>query len=103
MRVVLADGSRHEAPLEFYPTLRDATLAARRDWRLVGGGVGFHWARLDLDLSVAGILDGRRERVAGRGAAFGRGVRAKPGWKGPRAGGARAGAAEQPSRTSRKR
>lgn len=56
LRVVLADGREVSAPLEWFPRLRDATPAARANWRLIGGGVGLHWPDLDEDLSVAGLL-----------------------------------------------
>jgi len=54
--VTLADGRTISAPLEWFPRLRDATEAQRKNWRLIGGGVGIHWEDLDEDVSVAGLL-----------------------------------------------
>jgi len=38
--------------------LRDASEADRRQWRLIGRGIGVHWEALDEDLSVRGLLEG---------------------------------------------
>ena len=56
LSVGLADGRVITAPLEWFPTLRDATPAQRENWRLIGGGVGIHWEDLDEDISVEGLL-----------------------------------------------
>ena len=56
LRVRLADGREVSAPLEWFPRLREASDAQRRNWRLIGGGVGLHWSDLDEDISVAGLL-----------------------------------------------
>jgi hypothetical protein len=63
MIVQLHDGRSLSVPLEFYPSLQNATPAQRRDWEMIGPGRGFHWPRLDLDLSVEGILQGLREAI----------------------------------------
>jgi len=55
--VDLADGRSISAPLEWFPSLRNATAAQRNNWRLIGRGVGIHWEDLDEDLSVAGLLE----------------------------------------------
>ena len=60
MRVALEDGRKLEVPIEWFPRLRDATPAQRRDVRLIGGGVGIHWPQLDEDLSVRGLLYSHR-------------------------------------------
>jgi hypothetical protein len=57
--VDLRDGRTVTAPLSWYPRLLHGTARERRNWRLVGGGVGIHWPDLDEDLSVEGILAGR--------------------------------------------
>jgi hypothetical protein len=61
--VVLADEREISLPLRRYPTLRRASPAQRRAWELIGGGRGFHWDDLDLDLSVAGLVNGLREAI----------------------------------------
>jgi hypothetical protein len=56
LRVVLADGRELAVPLEWFPRLRDATPEQRANWRLIGRGRGIHWADVDEDISVAGLL-----------------------------------------------
>ncbi len=56
LRVRLADGRELAVPLEWFPRLRDASDEDRRVWRLIGGGIGIYWERLDEDLSVEGLL-----------------------------------------------
>ena len=56
LRVRLADGREISVPLEWFPRLRSASPAARRNWRLIGGGVGLHWPDVDEDISVAALL-----------------------------------------------
>lgn len=56
MHVLLTDGREVAVPLEWYPRLRDATDEQRRNWRLIGRGVGIHWEDVDEDISVAGVL-----------------------------------------------
>jgi hypothetical protein len=62
LHVVLADGREVSAPLEWFPRLLDASPKQRRVWRLIGGGVGIHWPEVDEDISVQGLLEGRRAR-----------------------------------------
>jgi len=59
LHVVLQDGREISAPLAWYPRLRDASHAARANWRLIGRGEGIHWPDIDEDISVIGLLSGR--------------------------------------------
>ena len=54
--VDLADGRQVAAPLEWFPRLRRATAAQRKNWRLIGGGIGIHWEDIDEDISVQSLL-----------------------------------------------
>lgn len=54
--VQLEDGRTVSVPLEWFPSLRQANDAQRRNWSFIGGGVGIHWSDLDEDLSVRGLL-----------------------------------------------
>lgn len=56
--VHLEDGRSISTPLEWFPRLRDASDAERRNWRLIGRGISIHWEALDEDLSVRGMLEG---------------------------------------------
>jgi hypothetical protein len=59
LRVELADGRTVSVPLAWFPRLLHGTSAERADWRLIGCGQGIHWAALDEDISVEGLLAGR--------------------------------------------
>jgi len=56
LRVALADGREIIVPLEWFGRLRDACDEDRKDWRLIGGGVGIHWEKTDEDISVSTLL-----------------------------------------------
>ena len=56
LRVRLADGREVSAPLVWFPRLKTATARQRKNWRLIGGGVGIHWPDVDEDISVEGLL-----------------------------------------------
>jgi hypothetical protein len=56
IHVALADGREISAPLAWFPRLRDASDAQRKNWRLIGRGAGIHWPDLDEDLSVGGLI-----------------------------------------------
>ena len=56
MHVHLADGRIIGVPLEWFPRLHDAAPEQRRNWRLIGRGVGIHWEDLDDDISVSALL-----------------------------------------------
>jgi hypothetical protein len=57
--VRLSDGRTLSVPLAWYPRLAHGTPLERRDCRLIGGGEGIHWPRLDEDISVEGLLAGQ--------------------------------------------
>lgn len=56
LHIQLTDGREISVPLEWFPTLRDATETQRNNWRLIGRGVGIHREDLNEDISVAGLL-----------------------------------------------
>ena len=56
LQVSLSDGREIRVPLEWFPTLRDASPEERLHWRLIGKGIGIHWPGLDEDLSLEGLL-----------------------------------------------
>lgn len=59
LTVDLSDGRSLSVPLAWFPRLVHATPVERRGWRLIGGGHGIHWEKLDEDISVEGLLAGR--------------------------------------------
>ena len=58
--VDLSDGRTVSAPLAWYPRLLHGTVAERNKHEFIGDGDGIHWPELDEDISVEGILAGRR-------------------------------------------
>jgi hypothetical protein len=58
LEVRLDDGRVLSVPLAWYPRLAHGSTRERRQWRIIGGGIGIHWPALDEDISVAGLLAG---------------------------------------------
>ena len=58
--VTLADGRKIATPLDWYPRLKSAANAERMNYEIIS--MGIHWPALDEDLSIAGMLQGRRAR-----------------------------------------
>lgn len=56
LRIILSDGRELSAPLAWFPRLRDATPAQRRNWELIGRGHGLHWPDVDEDISVRALM-----------------------------------------------
>ncbi len=56
LTVDLSDGRTISVPLSWYPRLVHGTSEERGEWRLIGGGHGIHWPRLDEDISVEGLI-----------------------------------------------
>ena len=56
--VTLADGRRITTPLDWYPRLLRASAAERQNYEIMP--MGIHWPAIDEDLSIAGMLKGRR-------------------------------------------
>jgi hypothetical protein len=60
LKLELNDGRTLFVPLVWYPRLLHGTSDERSHWRLIGDGRGIHWPDLDEDISVEGLLQGRR-------------------------------------------
>jgi len=56
--VTLIDGRKIATPLEWYPRLLRASAAERANYEIMP--MGIHWPAIDEDLSIAGMLKGRR-------------------------------------------
>ncbi len=56
----LVDGRTISIPLAWYPRLLHATIDERNHWEWIGDNEGIHWLDLDEDISVEGIIAGRR-------------------------------------------
>lgn len=60
LKVDLVDGRTIIVPLVWYPRLWYGTPEERSNFEIIGDGSIIHWPDLDEDLSVAGLLAGRR-------------------------------------------
>lgn len=58
--VELTDGRVISVPLTWYPRLWYGSESERANFEIIGEGEYIHWPELDEDLSVSGILKGRR-------------------------------------------
>jgi len=56
LTVVLRDGRRISAPLNWFPRLASARADQRAVWEPAAAGYGVHWPLIDEDLSVEGLL-----------------------------------------------
>ena len=60
LSVDLMDGRTIIAPLIWYPQLWYGTAEERDEFEIIGDGAPIHWPDLDENLSVSGILAGKR-------------------------------------------
>jgi hypothetical protein len=56
--VELSDGRTISAPLAWFPRLLHGSAGERANWRMIGTGLGIHWADLDEDISVEALVAG---------------------------------------------
>ena len=54
--IYLVDGRKLEVPLAWFPRLCRASATQRKQYRLIGQGIGIHWPKIDEDISVEGLL-----------------------------------------------
>ena len=60
LTVEISNGRTISVPLVWYPRLAHATPQERSSWELHAAGQHIHWPDLDEDLSVEGLLAGRK-------------------------------------------
>lgn len=60
LTVDLVDGRTIIVPLVWFPRLWHGTPQERKNFEIFGDGAYLHWPELDEDLTVAGLLAGRR-------------------------------------------
>lgn len=58
--VYLNDGRNISVPIIWYPRLLNGNKQELENYELIGDGEGIHWPDIDEDISVEGILAGRR-------------------------------------------
>jgi Protein of unknown function (DUF2442) len=59
--VTLMDGRKIATPLDWYPRLQRASAEQRTQFEIMP--MGIHWPAIDEDLSIAGMLKGRRTQA----------------------------------------
>lgn len=60
LTIELTDGRTVIVPLGWFPRLWHGSKRERNRWEIIGDGGYIHWPELDEDLTVAGLLAGRR-------------------------------------------
>lgn len=61
MWIGMTDGRQLSVPLEYFPRPNNANPEQREKYVLSGNGTGIHWDELDEDISVQGLLLGKRD------------------------------------------
>ena len=56
LHVELSDGRIISTPLEWYPELRNATIAQLRAYTFICDGTGIEWQDIDYHLSIESML-----------------------------------------------
>ena len=56
LHVLIADGREISVPLIWFPRLQQASDKQRKNWRLIGSGLGIHWEAIDEDISVENLF-----------------------------------------------
>ena len=56
MHISLEDGRELSIPIDWFPSLRDASNEQKNNWRLIGDGEGIHWEDMDEDILVEALL-----------------------------------------------
>jgi hypothetical protein len=60
LTVELADGRTLSVPIAWYPRLLYGSQSERNHWEWIGDGEGIHWPDIDEDISIEGLILGRR-------------------------------------------
>ena len=66
LRANLSDGRTITVPLDWYPRLIHATPAERKNYELYGDGQYIRWPDLDEDLTIKGLIAGKRSGESAR-------------------------------------
>jgi Protein of unknown function (DUF2442) len=60
LTVELDDGRTLSVPIAWFPRLLHGSQTERNLWEWIGHGEGIHWPDLDEDISIEGLILGRR-------------------------------------------
>ena len=56
MLILLNNGEALKVPINHFTRLKDASQSDLDKWVLSDGGIGIHWAEIDEDLSLKGLI-----------------------------------------------
>ena len=56
MKISMEDGREISIPLEWFPSLRNASETELNNWRFIGDGEGIRWEDLDEDLLISELV-----------------------------------------------
>ncbi|MGK2860864.1 MAG: DUF2442 domain-containing protein [Chitinophagaceae bacterium] len=56
MIIILNNGFVIKEMLSDYPSLKKATVKNLNNWRIISGGIGISWEKINEDLSLKGFL-----------------------------------------------
>jgi hypothetical protein len=59
IHLLLSDKKEVSFPVELNRKLKNATEEQLSDIEIICNGTGIHWPRIDEDLSITGIMEGR--------------------------------------------
>jgi hypothetical protein len=62
LSVNLVNGVILQVPLEWYPRLLHGRPEERSEYELIAGGAGIHWSKLDEDIRVQSLFEGKRSQ-----------------------------------------
>lgn len=68
--VVTDSGKEYRKALEFFPTLKEATPAQRKQYKINKFGDAVRWAEIDEDIHISSLIDGAQPMENAIGAAF---------------------------------
>lgn len=59
LTIDLSDARTISVPLAWYPRLLNGSIEERKNWRIIGNGIGINWPDLDEDISLENIILGQ--------------------------------------------
>jgi hypothetical protein len=63
MTVLFKSGKKAVVDLHRFPRMMKATTEQRKNWEIIGPGVGIHWPDVDEDIAVSTMLELNGKRV----------------------------------------
>ncbi|SFP63562.1 DUF2442 domain-containing protein [Hydrogenimonas thermophila] len=64
LHVKLEDERIISTPMKWYKPLQEATISQLKNYKFICMGTGIEWEELDYHLSIEGMLESSKEKVA---------------------------------------